>query len=78
MATIYLWTDKGAPDLIVEEAGDVIKVYDYPNLWDFSINDQIHYRTRFGTKIFEVQSIEPANLLDYPEEMRLVTARRIK
>lgn len=63
--------------MIVKEDGNVIVFHDYPELWNFRVNDQIQYVTRLGTTIFEVQTVEPANELNYPERMRKVTARKM-
>ena len=74
---LFLWEDVSAPPLIVKEDGAVIAFYDYPDLWNFRINDQIHYKTRLGVTIFQVEKVEPANELNFPERMRKVTARKM-
>ena len=77
MTKIFLWEDVSVPPLVVKENGNVILFHDYPELWNFHVNDQIHYKTRMGVSIFQVEKVEPARELNYPERMRKVTARKM-
>lgn len=78
MIQLYLWSDAVAPPMIVEEDGSVIIFHDYPELWNFAVNDHIHYSTRLGVIVYVIEKVEPANEINYSPEMRKVTARRKK
>lgn len=77
MTKLFLWEDTSAPPLIVREDGDVIVFHDYPELWNFQVNDQIQYKTRIAVMYFRIEKVEPANELNYPPSMRKVTARKM-
>lgn len=76
MIQLYLWNDAIAPPMIVEEDGDVIIFHDYPTLWNFAVNDHIHYSSRRGMTVYVIEKVEPANELNYSPEMLKVTARK--
>lgn len=74
MIKIHGWTDAQFPQLILKENGD-FQFYDYPTMYNFDVDDQIQHKTATGIRVYVIVEVQPANLKDFPPEMRLVTAR---
>ena len=48
-----------------------MRVYDHPNHNDLEIGDIVHYKTGDGIKTFVVESVVPADLVDYDSALRI-------
>ncbi len=78
---LHYWSDIDGPafkppPLVVKEEGAVLEFHDHPQMYNFEVGDQIHYHTRLGTTPFFITEVVPADLKDYPKEMRKVTAKK--
>jgi hypothetical protein len=79
--TVFPWTDRRrspfqAPSHWIDEDGDLC-FHDYPALYAMKIGDYIQYNTALDIGVFEVYYVGPADIPNFPPEMRLVKARRL-
>jgi hypothetical protein len=70
---LFVWLDD-APPIKLLDNGD-IQFYDYPDLWNFGVGDQIQYRTAIGTSVYFVVAVADADRPSMSGRLRLVTAR---
>lgn len=78
---IHRWSDVAGPafrppPLLVKEEGSVLELHDHPRMYDMQVGDIIRYQTSLGTAEFRVDEVRPAELMDYPLNLNLVTAKK--